>query len=276
MNNSYVTREDFLKWVTPQDTAADSVDDAVIDDILVAASRYIDGSCVREFYPFIATDYLDIPDSRELYVARDLLSVVSFLNGNGTEIESTEYNLVPRNISPHYMIKLKSSSSIYWETDSDGEFESVIKLTSECGYHNNYSVRAWETNDALDATGIADVTTKTFNTASTANIKAGNIIKIDSEIMNVSGVSDDEITVQSRGDNGSTAVTHAAGTAIYIWRVQADIAQAVKLIAQSLYRRFGHINQADENIVTASGVVITPKDVPGLAARTIRQYRRRL
>jgi len=93
MINGYVTSAEFLRWVTPQDTTADAVDDSVIDGIIEAASRYVDGSCSRTFYPRVETRYYSIPESRELFIDSDLLSVISLANGDDTAIASTEYNL---------------------------------------------------------------------------------------------------------------------------------------------------------------------------------------
>jgi len=272
--NGYVTRKDFLRWVTPQDTTADAIDDAVIDSIIEAASRYIDYETNHAYYPRVEDRLYSIPDDRELEFDDDLLSIITFTNGNDVEIASTEYNLFPRNSTPHIGLKLKDTSAIYWETDSDGSREWVISVLAELGYHNQYAQRAWVSSGTLGAE-ISDETTLDFTMTAGHSVSAHKIIKIDNEIFMVDGVDTNTITPLSRGDNGSTAATHANSATVYVWEVIPDIAQAAKLIAQSIYRRFGHPNQSDESIVTASGVVITPKDVPGIAARTIKRYKRR-
>ena len=272
MSNKYVARADFLEWVTPQDTSAEAVDDNVIDDIIEAASRHIDGACARTFYPCVETRYYDIPNGRALDVDSDLLFVISLLNGDDTVIAGDDYNLFPRNQTPYSGLKLKQSSSTYWESDSDGATEWVVGILAEWGYHNNYAQRAWLADDALD--GAITANALTFNMPLQHGIKKDQIVKVDNELLNVASVTGQTVTVSKRGDNGSTAAAHADDTTVYIWQTQADIVQAVKLIAQSLYRRFGSPNQSDESIVTASGVIITPKDIPGIAARTIRRYQR--
>ena len=272
MTNKYVTGADFLKWTTPQDQTADTTDDAVISDILDAASRFVDSKTGRTFYPRIETRSFDIPGGRELLVDDDLLSVITLTNGDDTTIASTEYNLFPKNDSPHSGLKLKSTSSEYWQLDTNGGDEWVIDIHGEWAYHNRYAHSGWVSGGTLGAE-IADTTTLAFTMTAGHSLVADQIVKIENELYNIDTVAS-VITPALRGDNGSTAATHANGTTVYIWQPQDDISQAVKLIAQSLYRRFGHPNQSDESIVTASGVVVTPKDVPGIAARAIRLHMR--
>ncbi len=273
--NGYVTRDDFLSWVTPQDKTSNIIDDSVIDDIIESASRYFDDETERTFYPRVETRSYDVPESRELIVDDDLLSVITLTNGDDSEIESTEYNLFPKNITPHIGLKLKSTSSIYWTLSSGGESEWVIDLLGEWGFHNRYEQRAWASGGTLGAV-IDDTTTLAFTMTADHSIQKHQIVKIDNEIYIVDIVKSNAITPLARGDNGSTAATHEDGATVYIWKTQRNVAKATKLIAQSLYRRFGKPNQSDESIVTASGVIITPKDVPGIAARVISLCRKRI
>ena len=272
MINGYVTRAEFLNWVTPKDTTADNTDDAVIDGIIEAASRYIDGACGRAFYPMVKSNYYDIPDGREILSEGDLLAVISLTNGDDTAIASTEYNLTPKNYSPHTGLKLKGSSSTYWTLDSSGDTDYVIDLLGIWGYHDQYDQRAWSPVGTLGAE-IADTTTLAFTMTAGHSALKDNILMIENELLIVDTVVTNTVTPLARGDNGSTAATHANGTTVYAWQPMQEIAQATKLISQSLYRRFGHPNQGDESIITASGVIVTPKDVPGVAARTIATYR---
>jgi hypothetical protein len=273
MKNSYVTRADFLLWASTQNTAANTNDDLVIDDILEATSRYIDGQTHRKFYPRVQARSFNTPTNRELLVDDDLLAITTLTNGDDNTIASTEYNLFPKNDTPYYGIKLIGSSSTIWESDSSSNTEWVIDVLGEWGYHDDYADHGWTSGGTLGA-AITDTTTLAFTATAGHSLVAGQVIKIGTEIQIVSSVSTNTITPLARGDNGSTAATHLNGAAISIWNPQPDIVQATKLIAQSLYRRFNAPNQGDESIVTASGVIITPKDVPGVAARIIRLYQR--
>lgn len=63
-----------------------------------------------------------------LLVDEDLLTVTTLTNGDGTEISSADYVLVPRNVTPKIGIQLLSSAS--WEQDVD----SWISVEGTWGY----------------------------------------------------------------------------------------------------------------------------------------------
>ena len=272
LKNSYVTPAEFLLWVTTQDVTADTNDDLVIEAILEDVSRYIDSFTGRKFYPRVDTRYYDKPEDRELIFDDELLSLTTLTNGNDVAIASTEYNLLPKNNSPYEGLRMIASSSIAWESDSNSNTEYVIDVLGEWGYHGDYTDHGWTLGGTLGA-AISDTTTLAFTATAGHSLVAGQIIKIGSEIQIINTVVTNTITPLARGDNGSTAATHDNATSVYIWNPQPEIVQAAKLIAQSVYRRFGS-KQAEENIVTASGVIITPRDIPGLAARTLHLYSR--
>ena len=64
----------------------------------------------------------------------DFIAVNSVTNGNGTSIDSDEYNTLPANKTPKYAIKLKESSTVIWEGDSDSNYEQVITVNADWGY----------------------------------------------------------------------------------------------------------------------------------------------
>lgn len=265
--NAYSTREDFLDWVTPTDTTAHYVEDTVIDAVLEAVSRYIDDQTGKHFYPVIETRKFDIPDDNTLYIDDDLLAVTTFTNGDDTTITSASYILLPPNRYPKWAIKLIGSTSVTWEADSNDDVEQVIDVLGIWGYHNDYARRAWETltttSEELDASETA------VDLTSAAGVKTGHILKIENELMHVSSKASNTVTV-TRGANGSTAATHSTAATVTVWRPIREIEQACKMIAQNVYRRFG-LPSGEENIVTASGVIITPRDVPTLAAATLKR-----
>jgi len=270
--NSYVTLGEFLKWLTPQDTSADGVDDAVIESILEAVSRHIDAETGRYFYPFVETRYYDTPYGREIELDEDLLEVIAVSNADGTAV--TSYNLIPKNTSPHHGIRLTKASTVAWTTNATDLDEFSIDVNGIWGYHNNYSRRAWKSVGTLGA-AITDTTTKAFTMAANPTIKPGTICKIENELYIIETVSGTTVTPKARGENGSTAATHANATAVYEFIPMPDISLACKLITQSIHRRFGkQASTQDENIVLGSGVVITPRDIPLVAKQAIDRNRR--
>jgi len=78
------------------------------------------------------------------------------------------------------------------------------------------------------------------------------------------------------GDGNYEMVISVAGTWGYAATAPHDIRQACLMIADSIYRRRVGENTSSTVKVTAFGVVITPQDVPSMAAGIIQKYRRRV
>lgn len=275
--NSYATLAEYKAFVTArgQSITTDTADDAVIERLLKAASRYLDNATGRFYYPYIQTRYFSLPDEEEedgrsLEMDEDLLEVITLLNGDGTTIPSTEYTLRPRNITPYSYLRLNDSSTYVWTADSSGSTLDVISITGIWGFHNRYS-KAWlvgsTANEAMDATETGyDVTSGTL-------FAIGDLIRFDNEFGYVSNVVTNTLT-HTRGENGSTAATHATSINVYIWQYMDEVKTVTLETAMQAYkRRFG---QSSTNIetITAAGVVLSPRDIPALAVDFIRTYRK--
>lgn len=257
-------------------------DDVLLLDMIRAVSRDIDRLSVKRFYPRIETRYLDppflsaqalvdgdargypLPRYRELAldVGEDgwLLAVTTLANGDGTSIASSKYNLVPKNSTPYYAIKLKQAADVSWEPDSDGNYEQVIALTGVWGYHNDYA-HAWE--DTLGTVQNATEITAggTSLLVQTGKVKAGYLLKIGTEYLYVSALTvaaTDTATVV-RGVNGSTAAAHANGTAISRWAVSAELELLCRQAAAATYKL--RDNPSGETVSIDGNSFHTPRDV---------------
>ena len=73
-------------------------------------------------------------DGLTLFVDHDLASIDSITNGDGTTVTSAQYVTDPRNATPFYAIKLKSSYSLSWEDDDNGDSEDAIAISGKWGY----------------------------------------------------------------------------------------------------------------------------------------------
>jgi hypothetical protein len=273
--NLIATLADFKAYVVArgQTASTDTTDDGVITNLLEAASRYLDDKTHRQFYPSIESDSYDIPGDSELHFDRDVLQVISLTNGDGTSIAASEYILLPANLTPKYALQLKDVSSVAWESDATSSSEQVIDLVAWCGYREKFAQRAWASVGTLGA-AITDTTTLAFTMTAGHSVTVGQILKIDSEIYNVSTVVTNAVTPAQRGDNGSTATTHLIGATVYKWVPQDGAGQAVLEIANSAYqRRFGK-STGESATVTAAGVVLTPRDIPAMAEEFIRAHTR--
>jgi hypothetical protein len=132
ISNGYCTLAEFKNF--DRITSTDATDDGVIESIIEMASRFIDWWTGRRFYATSASRYFDAPDTRDLWLDEDLISVTSVTNGDGTAIASGEYQLLPLNESPKYAIRLKASSSVSWTGDSNGNTEGVVTVAGSWGY----------------------------------------------------------------------------------------------------------------------------------------------
>lgn len=270
--NYYATQQDFLAWRASAVTS-DAADDAIIDMLLEETSRFIDEHTGRSFYPRIEERLYDFPSIREpktLMFDDDLLSLTKLTNGDGTEITNSDYILETSGLTPYWCVKLKDVSTVTWEQDSSGSSQRVLSVNGVWGYHNRYAY-AWKSVTTLGA-AITNTTSLTFTVSSNASFGVGSIIKIDNEICNVTALGTGTITVEFRGDNGSTAVTHLINVPVYLWQVMNPIKQACLIIANSLYqKRYGE-NASSSTIVTPTGLVIPPKDIPDVALAMLRPF----
>lgn len=273
--NGYTTLATWKEWKQAVGTAlaTETTDDSVINEIIEGVSRYIDDETARTFYPRVQSRVFDVPrrtqDDRVLWLDDDLLEIISVTNGDSSTVSASDYNEYPFNEYPKGWLKFKQSVSTIWEVDSSGNTEGVVAVNAFWGMHRNYLVRAWTTGGTLDDAAFSSSdTTLAVQTGEGTNFAEDTLIKVDDEIMRITDVSSDNLTVV-RGENGSTATAHDDDTTIYIWTVQHDIRTAAIQIATNFYqRRYGE-NVTGDVRITAAGVVISPRDVPATARRII-------
>lgn len=279
--NLYATVDDFKNYMVARgqgtSVITDTTDDVVLADILAAVSRYIeDETGGRTFYPRYETRNHSIPwkqnDNSILFFDDDLLEMVTFTNGNGTDFTAAQYNLLSKNIEPKWAAKLVITSTVTWQS-STGNFEYILPVTAWWGYHNRYTQRGWLLAGTLGA-AITDTTTLAFTMTAGHTLAAGQIIKIGTEMYNISTVVTNTITPIQRGDNGSTTATHLNGASVYIWQFQPEIKSITLQIAQSVRQKRTGQESAGRITVTQAGVVIRPEEVPPMAEKVLRAFSR--
>jgi len=178
IENGYATLVEYKAYANI--TTVDATDDGAIENLIEAASRYIDIMTGRTFYARTDTRYYDIPkDPRRLLLDDDLLTVTTFTNGNGDVLTTDQYILIPTNKAPYFEVRLKEYgtngvSSAQWETDSAGNREQVISLAGTWGF------MASHTDDILGC--CLEITRgyvnrrKGKNLSSIAEITAGGVV----------------------------------------------------------------------------------------------------
>jgi hypothetical protein len=133
------------------------------------------------------------------------------------------------------------------------------------GYHRAYA-RAWLAVDTL-AAAIVTTTATTFTVVDvggadvygfTPRISAGNLVKIDNEIMEViaTTIATNIVTVR-RGVNGTTAAAHIIAAPVSTWQTDDNIRRATARQAGMLYARRGAYEQ---QTITDVGVITYPAD----------------
>jgi hypothetical protein len=216
-----------------------STDDAVLLQLLEAVSRGIDKHCGRKFYPNTETRYyndgaLDFADTQRLWVD-DLLSVISVKFDNDRDgvyentLAATDYLLWPYNAYPKRAVELDENGT--YSLWPDGR--KAIEIAGVWGYGDELRAAPY---DNASATGtVADTTTTSMVVSNGANLSAGQTIKIENELMYLTSVIVNTLTVV-RGVNGTTAAAHAAA-AISITAYPQPIVLACLMQVGRLYRR---------------------------------------
>jgi hypothetical protein len=273
--NLYASLADYKAYSVArgQTASTDSTDDGVILDLLETASRFLDTQTRRHYYPTMETRVYDWRPDLLLDLHADLLEVVTLVNGDGNVITSSDYVMRSSNFTPYWAIQLRNSASTYWTQSASLGVEQVISLTAWFGYREHYAQRAWLQVGTLGA-AITDTTTLAFTMTAGHSVGVGDILKIGSEIYNVSTVATNTITPIARGDNGSTAATHLISTPVYVWQPQEEAKNATLEIANNAYhRRFGK-NAGESATITAAGVVLSARDIPTMAQEFIKSFQR--
>lgn len=123
-----------MSYITTTDLAAylgiDSDTDVILlQELADAASDWIDRETGRTFTASAdSTRYLDSAavDGDVLWLDGDLCAITGITNGDGTTVTSASYTTMPRNRTPYYALKIKSTSTVWWDGVS-GEIAIVGK-----------------------------------------------------------------------------------------------------------------------------------------------------
>lgn len=240
--------------------ATQTTDDALILQMIRAASKMVNDISGKPFYPLIETRYFDIPGDRELDFGGDwLLSCTTLTNGAAGAIAGADYYLVPKNSAAHYALKLTETSGNIWQPDTSGNYENAIAVLGVWGYVPG-DCNQWVSTGGVLSAAIATTTATTF-TCTTGTVRAGYLLQIESEWLYASAVTTgatDTVTVE-RGVNGSTAATHAINTAISRWTPGEIVEQITRTAAAAMYKQKS--NPVGETINIDGQAFATVRDV---------------
>lgn len=213
----------------------DASEDAVYDAILEAVSRQIDTWTGRQFFARTATRTLSTPRTDRVLVP-DLLAVTSLKTDTdgdlsyGTTWATTDYVLLPSDAP------LESPPRPYWElrtapsgVNSFGTGLHNVQIAGRWGFYE-----VLERATSLLAAAVATTTAVTITVDDGAEFHVGQTLLIDSEQVFITGIVDDNLTVQ-RGRNGTTAATHLDNAVLDVYTYPV-LSEACLLQAGHLYQ----------------------------------------
>jgi hypothetical protein len=258
--------------------------DLLYTDLIQSTSREMEEIAGQRFGPSIETRRFDTPAARSApgawyaddiysphlerkgsggggnYLRFDapLLEALQLTNGDDSEIVSADYLLEPPNETPKLFLLLANGASAGWLPTAAGEYRQAIQLRGVWGWHPDYGAAWLDTLGALTA-AIATTGATTF-ACTTGRVRAGDLLRIDSEYLYVVSVttgSTDTVTVR-RGVNGSTAAAHDNGSVIYRWHSPAIMTICKEAVVA--YQRLKN-NPVGDVLNIGGNSFQTPKDV---------------
>ena len=259
-------------------------EDSLLKTFCRSASGLWDRLCLgRTFYPRIETRYYDHPaDDRVLKLDDDLLEVTTFTTQNtGVTVISGQYYLMcggAYNMTPYDRIVMKSDGTrpnlLY-----SGTVQKANAVAGVWGYHDNYASAWRNTGDTLAASMTSGATTFSATSVSGSDVlgesprfRVQHLLKIDSELLFVTAISTNTVTVR-RAVNGSTAAAHDSGATVYRWSPVEDVFEQVRELAAYLYQ-LKDSQVFDVIAMPEAGQMVVPKGVPTGVKIAALAYRR--
>ncbi len=210
----YATRELVKRALDSAETARTN---AQIDRALEAATESIHGLCHRQFYPWTGTKTFDWPDeqmgtSYRLWLdANELVSITSLVSGGAAV---TGYFLEPQRYGPPYnRVEIDLSSSAAFGGGSTPQRDVAITgVWAGCPVN--------ETTAATLAAAVSSTTATTINVTDSSVIGIGDIIRVDSERMLVTGkrslTTGQTLQADLTASAGATTVAVTSGAAFAV------------------------------------------------------------
>ena len=272
MSNLYSTLTQVKNRLDVEDTS----DDELILDAIEDASRLLDSSTHRRFYPSIETRDYEYDQQFLLRIedGADLLTVTTLTTENGnTAIAASDFYLMAGdsyNVQPYTRIAIKRDDGAYFQwTGTPQKSQQIIGVWGfHSDYANAYVVSSATVNETFTDSDIM------LTVSDGTQFERGQTTLIESEWLYISDISTDDLTVK-RAMNGSTAAAHSSGTAISVYKPMRDVERVTRRFALWLYKQ----NEAPFTFdiqTSADGSIVIPPNAPPAVHRFARTYRRAL
>ncbi|WP_084965262.1 hypothetical protein [Thermoactinospora rubra] len=188
----YCTREDVQRALDVKETARTH---RQIDRAIESASDAIDGGrganrgagiLKRRFYPEVATKTFDWPNSQRarpwrLWLDQHELISISTLTAGGTTIPASDYFLYPGDGPPYNRLEIDLDSSAAFS--SGDTHQRAISIAGTWNYGDDTAPAG------TLAAAVSTTTATTINVSDSSAVGVGDLIKVDSERMLVTGKS---------------------------------------------------------------------------------------
>lgn len=245
--NEYISLENLRSFISL--ASGDTSDDTELKKFIKDASRDIDKHCFRRFYPYRTASPLkyNIPCSNgELRVNEELLEVKGLSDLNGSSAISNDVYWLKNgdewNSTPYDRIIIDDSSGSQF--NYSGTPQRAIHIDAIIGYHSDYS-NAWCNSNASLTANLSNNTGSLSLSGSSGDdsfgnssrIQTMNLIKIDEEFMYVKDGNGVSGLFVVRGINGTSAVTHASGAIVYVWKPEDDVVTSCKELSAYYYTK---------------------------------------
>ena len=211
-------------------------------DCIYKASDLISRGMNAVFVPYVHTqtwrgksyrrDWQTDPETGDKILRLpDRLLAVTSLTFTGTAMGSTAYYLRPEDHPPYREVAIYPDSTYTLPTAST----ETIALVGIWGHHPQPTLM-WKLSGATTNENPFSDTDTTLTVTSSAALEVLQYIRIDSEYLLITAiVSATSITVE-RAVNGTTAASHATGTAIYTYEPIEDVADECARLAIRRYQ----------------------------------------
>ena len=220
--------------------ASDTAEDARLLSCLTAATALIESGAGRRFRPLLATrsQSIDLCHPTEIALDVDLLTLHSVTHGANEAIALDQLLVLPGRLS------LINGQTFRYVNSP----EMAVSVTGVWGSHEDWS-NAWRVsgdtvqNAPLSSTATTITVTDADAAGITPRFQVGQIVRIESEYLSILAVNTltNVLTVQ-RGQHGTTAATHAQGSAISVYQPPRAVENLCLRVAIWLYREPNTVN----------------------------------
>lgn len=267
---------------------SDTVQNALLLQNLRVVSSRLDSEFASKgrpiFAPYIETRKVlltsGMVDSslNTLTVPAPLLAITSISVGSQALVVGTNVEAWPDPTgTPITTLRLLDDCASWYGYCSSINAPLLLTITGVWGIHRDYA-NAWMAVDTL-ASGITSSATSLTVVdidgadlyGNTPRISAGNLLKIDSEYIEVTATDTaTQIATVRRGVNGSTAGAHLAGAVVSTWQTEDMIARATARQAGLIYGRLGAYTTVE--VSALGGETKYPADLLAEVRAIINQY----